>query len=129
MMRRYLILGLSTAVLLLAVADSALAQFPGANYRPSAFRQPSFSPWLNLYRRDSGVLDPYHNFVRPEQQLINTLQRQQASLQRQNVGLQTLGQQLTQFERTGSVRPTGTASVFMNYSHYYSVRPPIGRRR
>jgi len=102
-------------------------------YQPS---RPTLSPWFELYRRDSGPLDTYHEFVRPKIQLRDTLRRHSVGLQRQQAGLQRheadLQRQGAAVGRMMSVmgqaiRPTGTASRFMNYSHYYSYGS-YGRR-
>ncbi len=102
--------------------QSSLAQ--RARY---GFSRPPMSDWLNLERRDTGLLDSYNANVRPQQQLRQTLNRQQAAIQRQNAGMRSLGQRLSAFERPQRVRATGTGSTFMNYSHYYSSRSS-GRR-
>jgi hypothetical protein len=83
--------------------------------------RPPLSPWFGLYQRNGGPLDNYHTFVQPRIQLDNTLQRHHAAIQRNSAGVASLGHDLSQFEEQG-VRPTGTGSVFMDYSHYYPGR-------
>lgn len=95
----------------------------------SSFTRPTLSPWLNLYRRDSGPLDNYHTFVRPEQRLRRTLEQQRAGIQRQNAAIHSLGRQVSRLERPSGVRPTGTGGTFMNYLHYYQMRGSLGPRR
>ncbi len=120
-------LQLGLAVLVACVVlSSARAAHAQRGYTP--YRRPTLSPWLNLYRRDSGPLDSYHMFVRPEIRLRETLQRQQANIRRQGAGLNSLGQQMTRYEREGPVRPTGTGSTFMNYSHFFPVRGAAASR-
>jgi hypothetical protein len=106
-----------TLGLLLLGASSSPAQVmaPGA--------RPTFSPWFGLYQRNSGPLDNYHTFVQPQIRLENTLQRHQAAIQRNNEGVASLDRELSQFGEPGQVHPTGTGSVFMDYSHYY---PALG---
>ncbi len=103
----------------------------------SAYRamSPPLSPWLSLYRHDTGPLDNYHTFVRPQLQLRETIRKQDSRIQ-------MLGQEVTQFQENGGVPPTGTGSVFMSYSHYYPTpgsssvsssgssgnNPPVPRR-
>jgi hypothetical protein len=87
--------------------------------------RPALSPWFNLYQRRGGPLDNYHMFVRPQIELSNTLQRQQANIQNNNTGVAALDQEVTQLR--GPVRPTGTASVFMYYSHYYPLQGGVNR--
>jgi hypothetical protein len=114
-MRRLQIVGMCLTVgAVLLLADSALAQ--GTDFGP----YPTLSPWFNLYQKNNGPLDNYHMFVRPRIDLNDSLQRHQAAIQRNSAGLNSLDQDLTQLqEHASGVRPTGSASVFMNYSHYY----------
>lgn len=115
---------LQVIVALLIGGASVLSGEPaGAQYRPR------ISPWLELGRRDAGPLGPYLSNVRPRQQLARTLRQQQGAIRQQNAGLRSLGQQFSRFEREGPVRPTGTSSVFMEYSHYYQFGGSSGRRR
>jgi hypothetical protein len=105
---------LSIAVL---VGERAEAQYPG--YRPP---RPTLSPYFDLYRREAGPLGPYHSDFRPRQEFRRTLQQQGASLQQERSTISSLDRRMSLFERAPQgVRPTGTASVFMNYSHYYRL--------
>jgi hypothetical protein len=112
------------ALLIFSIAVSsgqpAEAQFPG--YRPA---RPTLSPYFDLYRRDSGALGPYHSDFRPRQEFRRAIQQQGASLQQQYATISSLDRRMSLVERPPqAVRPTGTGSVFMNYSHYY---PTSGR--
>ncbi len=122
---RYLILMLLGASVALLSVCPAYAQ----RGNPRQRNHPSFSPWLDLYRRDTGVLDNYHQFVRPEIQLRKTLDQQRRAINRQDRGLQTLGRDFGRFQRKSMARPTGTGSVFMNYSHYFPSAGGTGRQR
>jgi hypothetical protein len=89
---------------------------------PSAFAQPRYypptgpiSPWMNIFQRQPGPLDNYHSYVRPELQLRNTLGQQNTALQQQATGIRLLGEN----HQAGQIPATGTASGFMNFSHYY----------
>ena len=97
----------------MAGAGAARAQ---GRYRPQS---PTISPWLNLQQKNAGPLGGYLSNVRPEQQLRDTLQQHQSSIQSNTGGLLTLQGQVRQSEKKESVRPTGTGSTFMNYSHFY----------
>jgi hypothetical protein len=95
---------------------------PPPSYRPST---PTFSPWMDLYQH-SGVLDNYHNYVRPQLRLRETLRNQENSIQ-------SLGQYVyqPQSQKEGNAAPTGIGAGFMSYSHYYpssgmSARAPEG---
>ncbi len=99
----------SVAVL---VGSPAIAQ---PKYTPS---RPTFSPWLNLYQRNTGVLDNYHTYVRPQMELERTLRQQDLTLSRQSAALRQVQSQL-RTERPAQAGPTGVHSTFMNYLHYY----------
>jgi hypothetical protein len=114
-------------VLLCASAAPAHAQRGSSPY----FQRPTLSPYFELFRRDSAPLGTYHSFYRPRVRLQDTLSRQYADLQRQQASIRSLREQVSQVseaQRTGAVRPTGTGSVFMNYSHYYPGLGAGGRR-
>ena len=85
----------------LSVAGSAHAQAVGSLYSPT------LSPWFGLYQKNGGPVDNYHNFVLPQLQLQDTLQRQQAAIQRNDAGLNSLDQDVTQLHDHGGVRPLG----------------------
>ena len=122
--------GWRTAIVLMiagtGVASTASAQDPYTPYRPAT---PTISPWLNMFRRDPGPLDNYHTFVQPRIQAQQTLRQQEAAIQRNQAAIGSVNEQLTQIEaqRETSIRPTGSASTFMNYSHYYGGRGATGQ--
>jgi hypothetical protein len=89
--------------------------------------RPVLSPWFGLYQRNGGPLDNYHTFVRPKIAINDTFQQQQSAIQHNNAGINSLGQDVLQLQEPGTVRPTGTASVFMNYSHYYPTHARGGQ--
>jgi hypothetical protein len=121
-MTRLQILGMClTLGAALSLADSAQAQ--GNDFGP----YPTLSPWFNLYQKNNGPLDNYHMFVRPRINLNDDLQQHQAAIRRNSAGLNSLDQDLTQLqEHASGMRPTGAASVFMNYSHYYNAQGSAG---
>ena len=98
---------------------------PFTGYTP----EPTVSPYLNLFREDiegGGDLN-YQTLVRPilqQQQFNQQVQRQSMELSRR---LQAMAAQ-SDFNPQGSKSqyPTGHATVFMYYGHYYpsaNVRP------
>jgi hypothetical protein len=90
-------------------------------YRPV---RPPLSPYLNLGRADAAPVDNYNAFVRPEVQLQETLDRQQAALR----DLTTPPPLPLQTPRTPvATAPTGTASVFFDMLHYYPLQPRFNR--
>jgi hypothetical protein len=108
--------------------QQANAQALIPQYQPAT---PIMSPWLRLSNKNSGALDAYHNSVRPEMQLQQTLQQQSLTNQQQADRLSGLHGQVSDLENGGVMHATGTNSVFMNYSHYYGtdVRSPAGQTR
>ena len=117
MKRLHLVLLAAAAMALFGPAPSALAQRSSR----SPFRtRPALSPWFQLYQDNPGPLSNYHTYVRPRMELQKTLDQQRADLRRQNARVNSLGQQMSGMQRAYPIRPTGTASSFMNYSHYYS---------
>lgn len=114
------LLGLAFLVVMLETAE---AQFPFRNpYQNSgSVYTPASSPlpiYLQYFRTDVGVTDPYNNFVRPRQELQRTLQAQQTRINYLQAEQQTLMQDQQQ-GRSIQIAPTGTSSQFFNYSHYF----------
>jgi hypothetical protein len=87
-----------------------------------------FSPYLELYRPNPGLLNQYYQFMIPRVQLRETLSQQQYSLnalQNQVQGVQT---QLRPAP-TPVIGPTGVRGGYMNYSHFYPGAPGVGTSR
>jgi hypothetical protein len=110
----HLAAGLLVAWILVASEDAARAQPPG-------LLRSSVSPWMGLFQRNPGPLGNYNSYVRPQLDLQDTFRQQNFAIQRQGTGIQALNRTLSEMERSASVRPTGTNSVFMDYSHYYPL--------
>ena len=141
-----LLFGLA-AVLGTISAAEAQQQYGQDRYRPSP--RPTFSPWLDLYRQDHGVLPNYHQFVRPkfEQQRRlreeerwrheqdRLMRQQQAEMQRmeqrQQAGLQAAQEQSQRFQPrpTQFGYPTGKGSGFMRYGYFMTHRSYFGAGR
>lgn len=114
-------------VAFLAIPNAGgFAQNPYTPYRPS---MPTFSPWMNIFNRNTGPYDNYHSFVQPELNLQQDLRNQAYFNQQQNAAMGTMHNQMTRIEaeRNRPMTPTGTASTFMNYSHYYPLQTSGGR--
>ena len=104
----------------LIAAQPALGQVPYfPDLRGPLIRQPTLSPWFGLYRRDSGPLPNYYQFVRPQQQLQRNLQRSSVAIYEQGNAIRALRQEITRSGQRGPTIPTGVGGGFMNYSHYY----------
>ncbi len=118
MKRLGLVSVIGAGLLTLFAADHADAQ--GGGYMPYTPSRPTLSPWLNLYNKNAGPIDNYHNYVRPEIQLRDTLQQQENQIGQQDSTIRSLGQQVTRMGQTGKMAPTGIGSRYMNLSHYYA---------
>jgi hypothetical protein len=128
-MRRLRLLAVAMVIATIGLGiQGAYAQAPIPQYQPAT---PTMSPWLRLSQKDTGALDAYHYSVRPEMQLRQTLQEQLITNQQQAERLYGLRGQVTDMENGGVMKPTGTNSVFMDYSHYYysDIRSPTGQSR
>lgn len=115
------------AWLLIAAGSSAFAQ---QRYVPPA--GPTLPNELNYFRRDTGVLDQYNQFVAPRRRLENDLRslQMQQNVQAQRQEELAVAQRNLAIRPTGAA-PTGTGATFMNYSHYFPMARPAGgiRRR
>jgi hypothetical protein len=108
------------------LTSTVFAQGP---YQPRTYEpaSPTLSPYLDYFRQNAGVLNNYHTFIRPQQQLQNTINQQNAAIQRNARRLGTLNLDVTNLKefRESVISPTGHGATFMNYSHYYpSARAP-----
>ena len=112
-------------VIAVVLPSTGFAQRPILRQPPNTFGAP---PVFELFREQTGILPNYYQFYRPAIQLDQTLRTQNNQLQRQGGELKTLqsqqSQQSQQNQTWGAARaqgfaPTGTASSFMNTSHYY----------
>lgn len=92
------------------VASAASAQQPGSV-------PPPYSPYLNL-TRPGNLANNYYGLVRPEIQFRNSIQ----GLQSQYGNLRQEIADVNTPQGPGQFRATGHPTVFMNYSHFYSLR-------
>ena len=106
-------------------ANMSFAQGPGSLPFTQTYRRPSVSAYQQL---SNFALNPqqqttmYQQFVQPLQQQQQTI-IEQMSLNRK---LGNVQQQVQTLDRTSrdrmidaTIRPTGHASTYMNYSHFY----------
>ncbi|MBN2580000.1 MAG: hypothetical protein JXB10_13510 [Pirellulales bacterium] len=112
-MRRLFIMAVTLAAVCLVVSLRPVSAQIYAPSGPQAL-PPTFSPWLNLFQRNTGPLDNYHTWVQPEMRLRQTLQYQARNIQ----SLQQYVSQ-PQTRTDGKLAPTGVGGGFMSYSHYY----------
>jgi hypothetical protein len=124
---RCIAVAVAVCAVALAVQPVSAQSGPRASYQPSV---PTLSTWLNLYQRNSGVVDNYHTFVRPEKQLQDTLRQQNSMIEHQGEGIHGLTGQVKDLQQGRSAaHPTGAASVFMDYGHYYDLKSSSGPLR
>ena len=123
-------LAAAVAVTAMATLAAGNAQAQGRGERPfeSTYRRPTVSPYLQLQQQGMNPLQNqniYQTMVQPQmeqqQQQIEQLNQRRKMGQMQN--------QVSQIQRDtsarqidSSIRPTGHASTYMNYSHYYPQR-------
>jgi hypothetical protein len=95
--------------------------FAGLQATALAQTRPTISPWMQMFNRNTGPLDNYHTYVRPQMELNDQLRSQNAAIQRNRTDVSSLGQDVNrmQDERRRPIRPTGANSVFGDYSHYF----------
>ena len=110
-------------------ASTCFAQGPRAKPFENTYRRPNLSPYNQL---TANLFNPlasqnvYQQQVQPQMEQ----QRQQIEQLQQRRQIQQVQSQVANMNspRTRqldeSIRPTGHASTYMNYSHYY----PMGRR-
>lgn len=125
---RWILLGLAVMVGI-AISSEASAQQPG---RRSVSR-PTLSPYLNQYRTELGIRDPYSMMTRPSplatprarspltttygSQLDSNLNAPRTAevTRNRDRNLQQKAQVM--------IAPTGVNGTYMNLSHFYSVGP------
>jgi len=129
--RRHIALSLplvGTVVAWLIAGNEASAQGPGGKPFENIYRRPAVSPYNQM---SQNIFNPLANQNVYQQQVQPRLEQQQQMMeqlsQRQQVGrLQNQIQQIQQGtmgrQIDTTIRPTGHASTYMNYSHYYQMR-------
>ncbi len=106
-------------ILVLGIAIAAEGQ--QRQYQPPS--RPALSPYLDYFRADVGLLDRRNAIVAPDIRTQQNFQQLQSRISDQRSQLNSLQGQVEQI-RDPKMRRTGTASAFMNYSHYYRLTPP-----
>jgi hypothetical protein len=114
---------------ILAFGNQSHAQRPAERPFENIYRRPSVSPYNQISNVSNNPLllaNAYQQMVVPQQE--QQRQRIEQMSQRRDMG--RLQNQVQQIQRgtlgrqiDPTIRPTGHASTYMNYSHYY----PMGR--
>ena len=106
--------------------DRAAAQtFTRYNSAPSS--RPVVSPYLNLLRPSSPDLPNYQTLVQPQLNQMRINRQQSSELQRAQHQLRT-AQSRSNEVPLGPFRPTGYATRYLNYSHFYGTSGGAGGR-
>ncbi len=114
-MNRSLFAATLTVLVVTISASNVRAQSPSVRrFQP---RRQTFSPYMDYFRRDVGLLDQY-NYFRQQQSQID-LQRQ--GLQQVGQEFQQLGGALPRFRPTGAT-PTGKGATFQTFSRFFNTR-------
>ncbi len=110
------------------LAGEARAQGPGQKPFESTYRRPNVSPYMQLQQQGLNPLQNqniYQTMVQPQvqqqmQQIEQLNQRRQMGQMQSQMRQMQQSSQARQVDET--IRPTGHASTYMNYSHYYPMR-------
>ena len=118
----------AAALVAVAFAATAEAQAPGQKPFQDIYRRPALSPYYSLQQNAFNPLQNqniYQTQVQPQLEQ----QRQQIEMLAQRRQLGRVQGQVQQIQQSSqarqlneTIRPTGHASTYMNYSHYYPQR-------
>ncbi|MBL8799704.1 MAG: hypothetical protein JNM56_37830 [Planctomycetia bacterium] len=113
-MKRYLPILLLTIVAWCEAGQSASAQSP-----VNPITRPTFSPYLNLLRRDNNPAINYYGLVRPEIEFRNSMNQVQQQLN---------SVQSTQIQNEAALGAlaTGHRTQFQSYGHYFPAKGGAG---
>lgn len=107
-----------SATLLMPAESAAQGNFSRRYASPSG---PTLTPYLDYFREGNGVLDTYHNFIRPRAQMSNQIQAYNDRLSQTEQQGDLLGKDVKKMQQPISrAAVTGSAATYMNYAHYYS---------
>ncbi len=115
-----------TVLVVTISASNVHAQRPSVRrFQP---RRQTFSPYMDYFRRDVGLLDQYNYFRQRDQRLQQTFGQQQGQIDLQRQGLQQVGQEfgqlgdtLQRFRPTGAT-PTGKRATFQTFARFFNTR-------
>ncbi|MFM7844036.1 MAG: hypothetical protein ACKPEY_07375 [Planctomycetota bacterium] len=106
---------------------AAQGNFPRRYQSPSG---PTITPYLDYFRQDNGVLNPYYNFIRPKAEMRNSAQQLTKELRATEANAKLLGREMKDLQTAPSrAAATGTAATFDSLGHYYSGGGGGGGRR
>ena len=121
----------ATAILVgtLVAASTCFAQGPNQKPFENVYRRPNLSPYNQIAQQNTNPQQGqtiYQSLVQPQleqqRQQIEQLQQRRQIQQVQSQVANMNSPRTRQLDE--SIRPTGHASTYMNYSHFY----PMGRR-
>ena len=127
-MRMWVVVAAMAAGGSLGMAGTAAAQGNGQLPFSNMYSRPTVSPYLQLQQQGMNPLQNqniYQTMVQPQVQQ----QQQQIEMLNQRRQLGKVQGQVQQIQQSSqarqlneTIRPTGHASTYMNYSHYYPQR-------
>lgn len=102
----------------------------GQNRRPTRYRpsRPTISPYMDYFRRDSGILPRYQTFIEPGRRrraTARSVQGELGQLRGRNEAQGAELEQLRQMQANQRFRPGGApvqrtaAASYQNFSHFY----------
>ncbi len=125
-MNRSLFAATLTVLVVTISASNVRAQTPSVRrYQP---RRQTFSPYMDYFRQDVGLLDQYNYFRQRNRRLQQTFGQQQSQIDLQRQGLQQVGQEfgqlgdaLQRFRPTGATQ-TGKGATFQAFTRFFNTR-------
>ena len=124
----HLAAAVAVAAMATLAAGDAQAQGPGQKPFESTYRRPAVSAYnqiSNFANNPQASANIYQQLVQPQQEQ----QRMRLEQMDQSRQMGKMQNQVSQIQRDtsarqidSSIRPTGHASTYMNYSHYYPQR-------
>jgi TolA-binding protein len=118
---------LATLIFGVLAAVETAAQGPSSKPFESTYRRPNVSPYMQIQQQGLNPLQNqniYQTMVQPQlQQQHQQIEQLQQRRQLQQVQSQVANMNSPRSRQLDeSIRPTGHASTYMNYSHYYPMR-------
>jgi hypothetical protein len=110
-MRRFTLGLLASAVVVLSAGGVVGAQAPGQ----VPYTRPTYSPYLNLFRRDTPLYQNYYGLVRPQIETQANLQRLQQQVTANRQAITSAEQEV----EAGLLPPTGHRFGYMTHTRFF----------
>ncbi len=112
----FIVLGTLAAA---GLVRTAAAQAPPPSHYSPPNGRPTVSPYLNLFRGNSGPVPNYQTLVRPQLNQLETNRMLRLDVERNAGHIQQVEQNVATL-RDPKIAPTGAGGSFYSYSHFYS---------